>query len=60
MTFIVIGLNLKGPILVGCDTAVSALERAAELIRTGYASVLIADGQGVQYTPCEFIRSFNL
>ncbi|MBP1183789.1 hypothetical protein [Methylobacterium sp. PvR107] len=60
MTFIVTGLSLRGPTLIDCDTAIGALERAAELIRTGYADVLIADGEGVQYTPYEFVRLFDL
>ncbi|GJE11429.1 hypothetical protein [Methylobacterium longum] len=60
MTFIVTGLNLTGPILIDYDTAIGALEKAAELIWTGYADVLIADWEGVQYTPCEFVRLFDL
>jgi hypothetical protein len=60
MTFIVTGLNLRGPTLIECDTAIGALEKAAELIRSGYAGVLIADFEGVLYTPCEFVRLFDL
>ncbi|KAA0109756.1 hypothetical protein CIW48_31390 [Methylobacterium sp. P1-11] len=60
MTFIVTGSNLTGPILIDYDTAIGALTKAAELIWTGYADVLIADGEGVQYTPCEFVRLFDL
>jgi 3-oxoacyl-(acyl-carrier-protein) synthase len=51
---------LRGPTLIDCDTAIGALERAAELIRTGYADVLIADGEGVQYAPSQFLRAFDL
>jgi 3-oxoacyl-(acyl-carrier-protein) synthase len=60
MTFIVTGFSLRGPTLIDCDTAIGALERAAELIRTGYADVLIADGEGVQYAPSQFLRAFDL
>ena len=31
-----------------------------ELIRAGFANVLIADGKGVQYTPSQFLRAFHL
>jgi hypothetical protein len=58
MTFIVTGLNLTGPILIDYDTAIGALTKAAELIWTGYADV--ADGEGVQYTPCELVCLFDL
>jgi hypothetical protein len=44
MTFIVTGLSLTGPALIGCDSEVGALEKAAELIRAGFVEVLIADG----------------
>ena len=60
MTFIVTGFSISGPALIGCDSEVGALEKAAELIRAGFAQVRIADGQGVQYTPCEFVRLFRL
>ncbi|KAA0122827.1 hypothetical protein CIW48_15395 [Methylobacterium sp. P1-11] len=60
MTFIIIGLNMRGPILIDCDTAIGALEKVAELIRNGYTNVLIADDEGVQYAPCEFVRRFDL
>jgi hypothetical protein len=60
MTFIVTGLSQTGPALIGCDSEVGALEKAAELIRAGFVEVLIADSQGVQYTPCEFVRMFRL
>jgi hypothetical protein len=60
MTFIVTGLSVSGLTLVGCDSEVGALEKAAELIRAGFAKVLIADSHGVRYTPCEFVRLFRL
>jgi hypothetical protein len=60
MTFIVTGLSVSGPTLVGCDSDIEALEKAAELIRAGFTKVRIADVHGVQYTPCEFVRLFRL
>jgi hypothetical protein len=60
MTFIVTGFSRVGPALVGCDTEILALDKAVELIRAGYVEVLIADGQGVQYTPSQFLRAFHL
>ncbi|MBP1181489.1 hypothetical protein [Methylobacterium sp. PvR107] len=60
MTFIVTGLSVSGPALIGCDSEIGALEKAAELIRAGFANVLIADGKGVQYTPSQFLRAFHL
>ena len=60
MTFIVTGLSQTGPALIGWYSEIVALEMAAELIRAGCVEVLIADSQGVQYTPCEFVRMFRL
>jgi hypothetical protein len=60
MTLIVTGFSISGPTLIGCDSEVGALEIAAELIRAGFAKVRISDGQGIQYTPCEFVRLFRL
>jgi hypothetical protein len=60
MTFSVTGLSVSGPTLIGCDSDIEALEKAAELIRAGFAKVLIADSHGVRYTPCEFVRLFRL
>jgi 3-oxoacyl-(acyl-carrier-protein) synthase len=60
MTFIVTGLSASGPAPIGCDSEVDALEKAAELIRAGFADVLIADGAGAQYTPGQFPRAFHL
>jgi hypothetical protein len=60
MTFIVTGLSISGPALIGCDSDIEALEKAAELIRAGFAKVLIADRHGVLYTPSQFLRAFHL
>jgi hypothetical protein len=51
MTFIVAGLSETGPALIGCDSEVEALEKAAELIRAGFVEVLIADGQASSTRP---------
>ena len=59
MTFIVTGLSETGPTLLDCDTVAKALQKAVELVRTGYLDVLIADATGLQYTPGEFIRLFH-
>ena len=59
MTFIVTGLSATGPTLLDCDTAMKALQQAEELVRTGFADVLIADDTGLQYTPAEFSRLFH-
>ena len=59
MTFIVTGLSETGPTLLDCDTVSKALQKAVELVRTGYLDVLIADATGLQYTPAEFIRLFH-
>lgn len=59
MAFIVTGLSRTGPMQIDCDTPSEALEKAAELVRDGYADVLIADEAGLQYTPVEFGRLFH-
>jgi hypothetical protein len=60
MTFIVTGFSVSGPALIGCDSGVEALDKAMELIRAGFAHVRMSDGQGVQYTPCDFARMIRL
>ena len=59
MTFIVTGVSETGPTLLDCDSVTNALQKAVELVRTGYLDVLIADGAGLQYTPAEFVRLFH-
>ena len=44
MTFVVTGLSETGPTLLDCDSVTKALQKAVELVRTGYLDVLIADG----------------
>jgi 3-oxoacyl-(acyl-carrier-protein) synthase len=58
MTFTVTGRSAKGLSLTACESVVLALERAAELLRRGYADVLIADGRGAQFTPDQFTRFY--
>ena len=59
MVFTVTALSASENVLMDCDTVVDALKEAAELLRSGYGDVLIADSTGLQYTPAEFARAFG-
>lgn len=58
MTFTVTGLSEAGPALLNCKSPVKALKRALELMRAGFAHVLIAEGEGVPHTPDAFFRVY--
>jgi len=58
MAFIVTGTGPTGATSFTCDTAVSALEKARDLISRGLSDVLIADKDGHLYAPAEFYRFF--
>ena len=58
MAFIVTGTGSAGVTSFTCDTAVSALEKARDLISRSLSDVLIADRDGRLYAPAEFYRFF--
>jgi hypothetical protein len=60
MTFFVTGLSLTEPALIGCDSQIGALEKAAELIRAGFVEVLIAEGQAFSAAGDSPERSWSL
>ena len=59
MAFTVTGIGARGLALIGCETVLRALEKAAELMRRGFLDVMIADLRGAQYTPDQFDRFFR-
>jgi hypothetical protein len=58
MTFTVTGLSEAGPATLNCKSPVKAPERALEWVRWGFADVLIAEEEGVPYTPDAFSRMY--
>lgn len=58
MFFVVTGDGPDGPVSSTCESAAAAHERAVTMSQNGLRDVLIADAEGRQYAPADFLRKF--
>lgn len=58
MFFVVSGLGRNGTVVITCDSAAAALEKAHQLDTDGVTDILITDADGLQHAPGEFDRRY--
>jgi len=58
MFFVVSGKGRNGDVVVTCDSAAAALEKAHQLDTKGVTDILITDADGLQHAPAEFDRLY--
>lgn len=58
MFFVVTGNGQNGTVVVTCDSAAAALEKAHQLDTEGVIDLLITDADGLQHAPADFDRLY--